>query len=185
VGDLDPQLGTVRVERTRSQGRTGRTKTTRSRRLVRLTHPVCEAATCEGTAWEYATTAASAAVLDELTGGVVPFDLAAPLFPSLRDPQRPMDEGELRWLVERTLRRAGVRPRSPEQFRHTFVSTLLTRRAPALYVARQSGHSRETMFRFYAKWIDLADAGDAANRNPTATSGSAMGRNASIPNKNA
>jgi integrase len=183
-GDLDPKLGAVRAERTRSQRRTGRTKTTRSRRLVRLTHPVCEAATCEGTTWEYTTTAASMAVLDELTR-VVPVDLETPLFPSLRDLNRPMDEGELRWLVERTLRRAGVRPRSPEQFRHTFVSTLLIRRAPVLYVTSQSGHSRETMFRFYAKWIDLAEAADAASRNPTATSGSGMVRNPSIPNKNA
>jgi integrase len=166
--DLDPQLGTVRVERTRSQGRTGRTKTRQSRRLVRLTHLVCEAAACEGGAWQYATTDVSAAVLAELTR-VEPLNLEASLFPSLRDPQRPMDEGELRWLMERTLRRAKVRPRSPEQFRHTFVSTLPSRGAPPLYVASQSGHSRETMFRSYAKWIDQAEAVDARSMQPAAT----------------
>jgi integrase len=165
-GDLDPQLGTVRVERQRSQRRNlPHPKTTQSRRLVRMTHPVCEAAACEGDAWEYATTDASAAVLAELTR-VVPVDLEAPLFPSLRDPQRPMDEGELRGLMERTVRRAKVRPRSPEQFRHTFVSTLLIRRARPLYVARQIGDSRETMFRFYAKWIDQAEAVEAQRGNP-------------------
>ena len=168
VRDLDPQLRTVRMERTRSQGRTGRTKTRQSRRLVRLTHPVCEAAACEGGAWQHTTTEASVAVLVELTR-VVPLDLEAPLFSSLRDPQRPMDEGELTWLTERTLRRAKVRPRSPEQFRHTFVSTLLSGGAPPLYVASQSGHSLQTMFRFYAKWIDQARAVDARSMQPAAT----------------
>src|SRR5438094_894273 len=62
-----------------------------------------------------------------------------------------------RW--RRVLSKAGVRYRSPEQLRHTFASTLLSRNAPLLYVQQQGGwKSAGVLLRVYARWMpqDLA-----------------------------
>jgi len=82
-----------------------------------------------------------------------------------------MEEGEQRRLWERVIRRAGLRYRSPKQLRHTFVSQLLSRGAPPLYVAAQTGHSPAVMWQYYAKQVDQERVVDATGRNLRATKG--------------
>ena len=75
------------------------------------------------------------------------------LFPSGRHIDEPTLYG--RW--RRALTRAQVRYREPEQLRHTFASTLLSRNAPVLYVAAQGGwRTPGVLFRHYAKWMAQA-----------------------------
>jgi integrase len=64
---------------------------------------------------------------------------------------------------KRALRAAGVRYRSPEQLRHTFASTMLSRNAPLLYVQRQGGwKSAGVPLRVYARWMPQEYAADAS-----------------------
>lgn len=57
-----------------------------------------------------------------------------------------------RW--RRTLTAAKVRYREPEQLRHTFASTMLSRNAPLLYVQGQGGwRSASVLLRVYARWM--------------------------------
>jgi len=52
---------------------------------------------------------------------------------------------------------AKVRYREPEQLRHTFASTLLSRNAPLLYVQGQGGwRSASVLLRVYARWMPHA-----------------------------
>src|SRR5207244_11409239 len=54
----------------------------------------------------------------------------------------------------RVLALARVRYRPPEQLRHTFASTMLSRNAPLLYVQQQGGwRSAAVLLRVYARWI--------------------------------
>lgn len=47
-----------------------------------------------------------------------------------------------------------VRYRYPEQLRHTFASTMLSRNAPLLYVQQQGGwRSAAVLLRVYARWL--------------------------------
>jgi integrase len=145
-GDLDPLRGEVKVERTLTHGRLGPAKTLRSRRTAGLLYPVVE----PGAGWE--PTPESRFVLDRLAK-VVPLNPDAPLFGSIANPGHPMQELELwRWW-SRALVQAKVRPRTPENLRHTFVSILLSRGAPLLLVAAQAGHSPGVMLTHYGKWI--------------------------------
>lgn len=62
-------------------------------------------------------------------------------------------------LWRRVIAKAGVRYRSPEQFRHTFASTMLSRNAPLLYVQKQGGWKSTTvMLSVYARWLPGPDA---------------------------
>ncbi len=64
-------------------------------------------------------------------------------------------------------KRVGVRYRNPEQLRHTFASTLLSRNAPLLYVQQQGGwKSAGVLLRVYARW--MPQALDATPAQPTA-----------------
>jgi integrase len=66
----------------------------------------------------------------------------------------------------RTLRAAKVRYRNPEQLRHTFASTLLSRNAPPLYVQQQGGwRSAAVLFRVYARWLPQGEP-DATPAQP-------------------
>ena len=59
----------------------------------------------------------------------------------------------------RVLTAAKVRYRSPEQLRHTFASTMLSRNAPLLYVQQQGGwRSASVLLRVYARWMPQAGA---------------------------
>src|SRR5262245_4764463 len=65
-----------------------------------------------------------------------------------------------------TLRVAKVRYRNPEQLRHTFASTLLSRNAPPLYVQQQGGwRSAAVLFRVYAQWMPQGEP-DATPAQP-------------------
>jgi len=150
-GAIDPTRGEVKVERTLTHGRIGDPKTRRSKRTASLLYPVCE----PGAGWE--PTPESRSILDRLAK-VVPLDPDAPLFGSLAAPGQPMQEAELWKWWGRALARAQVRPRTPENLRHTFVSLLLSRGAPLLLVAAQAGHSPGVMLKHYDKWIPQPDA---------------------------
>jgi integrase len=59
----------------------------------------------------------------------------------------------------RVLLAAQVRYRSPEQLRHTFASTMLSRNAPLLYVQQQGGwRSAAVLLRVYARWMPQPSA---------------------------
>jgi integrase len=61
---------------------------------------------------------------------------------------------ELHRKWRRVLAAGRVRYRSPEQLRHTFASTLLSRNAPLLYVQQQGGwRSASVLLRVYARWL--------------------------------
>lgn len=144
--DLDVANGAVRIERTLTHGRTGDPKTNGSRRTASIVFPTAE------NVQHWHPTPASRSVLDRLMK-VVPLDPDAPLFPSLKEPRRPLHEYELEDLWDRVIAAAKVRRRTPETLRHSFVSTLLSRGAPPLLVANQTGHSASVMFRYYAAFI--------------------------------
>jgi integrase len=62
----------------------------------------------------------------------------------------------------RVLVAAQVRYRSPEQLRHTFASTMLSRNAPLLYVQQQGGwRSAAVLLRVYARWMPQPSATQA------------------------
>jgi integrase len=64
---------------------------------------------------------------------------------------------------------AKVRYRSPEQLRHTFASTMLSRNAPLLYVQQQGGwRSASVLLRVYARWMPQ-EASLGAHGQPSAT----------------
>jgi len=73
--------------------------------------------------------------------------------PPSTEPMSPMDETELHRLWDRVIRRAKVRHRPPEVLQHTCISLLLSRGAPLLQVAQQTGHSPVVLLKFYAKWL--------------------------------
>jgi integrase len=149
--DLDPLRGEVKVERTLTHGRLGPAKTLRSRRTASLLYPVVEPAAGWGP------TLQSRSVLDRLAR-VVPLNPDAPLFGSIVTPGTPMQEPELWRGWSRALIQAKVRPRTPENLRHTFVSILLSRGAPLLLVAAQAGHTPAVMLVHYSKWLPTAPA---------------------------
>lgn len=96
---------------------------------------------------------------------VAPLDPAGPLF-SLDG--RPIDEAALHRLWRRALTRAAVRYREPEQLRHTWASTLLSRNAPIVYVANQGGWKNPgVLLKHYAKWMpQVAPAQTAGAATP-------------------
>ena len=106
-------------------------------------------------------------MLDRLAR-VVPLNPDAPLFGSIASPGHPMQEPELRRWWSRALVQAKVRPRTPENLRHTFVSILLSRGAPLLLVAAQAGHTPAVMLAHYSKWLPTASATPAITQ-PGAT----------------
>jgi integrase len=67
-----------------------------------------------------------------------------------------------RWA--RALDFAGVRYREPEQLRHTFISTALSRGENALKITKQTGHSLAVLYAFYAEFVP--EAADASARKP-------------------
>ena len=158
--DLDLERGTVHVRRTYSRGRLGPTKTGRTR-VVSMLHPMAEA-TAE---WRPGVTAASHTLLTGLRAlkvqGVSP---DAPVFTNRAGVAWTNIQLQHRW--RRVPAKAGVRYRSPEQLRHTFASTLLSRNAPLLYVQQQGGwKSAGVLLRVYARWMPQAEALSAGSAN--------------------
>src|SRR2546425_4863036 len=78
----------------------------------------------------------------------------------------PLSSMELHRKWRRVLAAGRVRYRSPEQLRHTFASTMLSRNAPLLYVQQQGGwRSASVLLRVYARWMPQT----AALMSPAAT----------------
>jgi integrase len=145
--DFDLERGTAVVRRSWSRGRIGPTKTGLVR-TVTLTHPVLD----ETPEWRPGATPGSLSVLGRLrqlkerTAGPSAF-----VFSRGTNPIPTWDLSE-RW--HRVLVTAKVRYRSPEQLRHTFASTMLSRNAPLLYVQKQGGwRSAAVLLRVYAQWL--------------------------------
>lgn len=145
--DFDPRTGQVSIKRTRTHGRIGPPKTTGSVRMAALTFPVLEDIA------EWQPTPTSSAVLARV-GAIVPLDPTAPLFPN--GVGRPYDEFHDIW--RRALTRAKVRYRNPHALRHSLISILLSRGAPLLLVAHQTGDTANTILATYAKWMPQAVA---------------------------
>ena len=161
--DIDLGRGTVVVRRTWSRQRLGPTKTGRER-TVSILHPVAD----QTLAWRPGTTVDSRSVLNALRGVKLrPMDPAAFVFGKQSTPLSSM---ALHRMWRRVLVAAQVRYRSPEQLRHTFASTLLSRNAPLLYVQQQGGwRSASVLLRVYARWMPQ-DANPESVGQPSATS---------------
>ncbi len=146
-GDLDHERGLVHVQRSRSLRRLGPTKTGRSR-LVSFLHPVCE----DVAAWEPGATPESRSILVALKHlTVTSLNPEQPLF-VLRG--RAIDEPGLYNLWRRTLTKAGVRYWQPEQLRHTWAGTMLSRNAlSCTSPTRAAGGPQGVLFRHYTKWM--------------------------------
>jgi integrase len=154
--DLDMAKATVHIRRTWSPGRADRatyrpgpTKT-REDRVVYFTHPI----TGTTSEWHPNVTDESLRILDELKR-----------LPTRRlAPEAFVFGGSKPWPAWRVYQKwrallaaAKVRFRNPEQLRHTFASTMLSRQAPLLYVQEQGGwRSAGVLLRVYAKWLKEA-----------------------------
>jgi integrase len=69
----------------------------------------------------------------------------------------PLSSMEMHRRWRRALAKARVRYRVPEQLRHTFASTMLSRNAPVLYVQHQGGwRSASVLLHVYARWLPQA-----------------------------
>lgn len=77
------------------------------------------------------------------------------VFPDPKTRERWADDWTPREMYWRpTLKRLGIRYRSPYQTRHTYATMLLMAGVAPAYGARQLGHSVEMFLRTYAKWMD-------------------------------
>ena len=154
--DLDLRRGLVLVRRTYSPGHSDRatyqpgpSKTRRSR-TVALTHPITET-TSE---WRPNITDASRRVLEDLRR--LPSSTLGPTA-YLFGGETPWTSWRVSYRWQGVVKAAKVRYRNPEQLRHTFASTLLSRNAPLLYVQQQGGwKSAAVLLRVYARWIEQA-----------------------------
>src|SRR5437867_4928422 len=82
----------------------------------------------------------------------------------------PRSSMELHRAWRRVMAAAKVRYRAPEQLRHTFASTMLSRNAPLLYVQAQGGwRSASVLLRVYARWMPHEFSGPSAVPQPAAT----------------
>src|SRR5205809_3090377 len=158
--DVDLEAGTVLVQRTWSRHRLGPPKTGLARKVSFL-HPVTDDTPdwCPGS-----TTEARSAVtaLRRLT--IRSMDPEAFVFGRGRTPRSSM---ELHRAWRRVMAVAKVRYRAPEQLRHTFASTMLSRNAPLLYVQAQGGwRSASVLLRVYARWMPHEFSGTSALPQP-------------------
>ena len=122
-------------------------------RTVSILHPVAE----DAPEWRPGTTPEARSVVNGLRGLKVQ-SLDAEAFVFGRG-SAPLSSMELHRKWRRVLATGRVRYRSPEQLRHTFASTMLSRNAPLLYVQQQGGwRSASVLLRVYARWMpqDLA-----------------------------
>jgi len=145
--DLNLEEATALVRRTWSRGRFGPTKTGRIRKAS-LLHPVTE----DTQEWRPRATPDARALLIALRRRAVrSIEPTAPVF---GNGSSPLTSDLLHRDWRRALSAAKVRYRSPEQLRHTFASTMLSRNAPLLYVQQQGGwRSAAVLLRVYARWM--------------------------------
>jgi integrase len=158
--DVDFQQGTVVVRRTWSRQRLGPPKTGRVR-VVSLLHPVVD----DTPEWRPGAVGGVWAVIEGLRRLRVR-SLVPEAFVFTRE-GRPWATSSLNRAWRQILAAAGVRYRSPEQLRHTFASTMLSRNAPLLYVQQQGGwRSAAVLLRVYARWMPLDAAALPAATQP-------------------
>ncbi len=145
--DLDLDKGTALVRRTWSRQRLGPTKTGLVR-TVSIVHPVAE----DTPEWRPGMMTQAGSVLNGLRRlKVQSLDPEAFVFGR---GSTALSSMELHRKWRRVLTAARVRYRAPEQLRHTFASTLLSRNAPLLYVQQQGGwRSAGILLRVYARWM--------------------------------
>jgi integrase len=157
---VDISKGTAHVRRNWTRERLGPPKTRRAR-VVSFLHPVTE----DTAEWRAGATQESRRVLAELRAlPLQSIDPEAFVF-GVRAPWSPSYVLQ-KW--RRVLKKAGVRYRYPEQLRHTFASTLVSRGANLLYVQKQGGWKSATvLLRVYAKYVEQGD--QAAQMRPGAT----------------
>jgi integrase len=154
--DVDLDSGTAKVRRTWSRNQLGPTKTADSTRDASILHPVAD----DTPEWRPGATDASRSVLQGLRRLTVR-SLEPEAFVFQRN-GRPLSSMEVHRAWQRVLLAASVRYRTPEQLRHTWASTLLSRNAPLLYVQQQGGwRSASVLLRVYAKWLPQAGATQA------------------------
>lgn len=140
-GDIDWLRGEVHVMRAITQAAKGKaevTKTTSSRRSIKLLGPALEALKAQK-AFTY---------------------LAyKEVFQNPRTGERWAGDGPIRkTLWAHALKRAKVRYRRPYQTRHTYASMMLSAGEHPMWVAQQMGHSDWTMIaRVYGRWMPTAD----------------------------
>lgn len=134
--------GSLKVGRTLSKGHTGAPKTSRSVRTVPL----------------------PAALLSQVIAQAPP-DPTAPMFSSVTRPGR-MHEAELHRLWRRTLATSGVRPRVPENLRHTNTSIRLSDGEPLLKVAAEIGDAPATLLKYYARYLAQVSGSPAQPSGP-------------------
>jgi integrase len=167
--DVDLNAGTVKVRRTWTLQRLGPTKT-RQERDVSILHPIAD----DTSEWRPGATQGALAVVHGLHRLTVR-SLEPEAFVFQRG-GRPRASVEVHRAWRRVLLAASVRYRVPEQLRHTFASTMLSRNAPLLYVQQQGGwRSAAVLLRTYARWMPQPSATQAQPTPAAATVG--MGRN--------
>jgi integrase len=152
VRDLDVKAGTLRIERTllERDGKviTGPTKNLRGKRTVSL-----QGDTLRALAAHVKGKAPEAPIFEKPSGGPVTNGSLKERWGSPKNP--------------RTLDLAGVRYREPEQMRHTYISTALSRGENPARIAAITGHTVAVLLGSYATWIPEAD--DASSRTPRAS----------------
>ena len=144
--DVDLDHGTVLVRRTWSRQRLGPTKTGRER-TVSMLHPVAD----DIPEWR-----PGAGASRQLLGGLKGLKVRSlePTAFLFGRGGAPLSSMELHRAWRRVVLAARVRYRVPEQLRHTFASTMLSRNAPLLYVQQQGGwRSAGVLLRVYARWL--------------------------------
>jgi integrase len=165
--DVDLTTGLVRVRRTWSRQRLGPTKTG-IERDVSVLHPIAE----NTQEWRPGFSEAPTSALHALRRlSVRSLEPEAFLF---QRGGKPLSSMAVHRAWRRVLLAAQVRYRSPEQLRHTFASTMLSRNAPLLYVQQQGGwRSASVLLRVYARWMPQPSATQAqpAPFDVAATSG--------------
>ncbi|PYN58624.1 MAG: hypothetical protein DMD94_00415 [Candidatus Rokuibacteriota bacterium] len=152
--DIDLEQGTALVQRTWSRQRLGPTKTGHAR-VVSLLHPVAD----DTADWRPGATDAARSVLAGLRS-ITARSREPEAFVFGQDSGQhssPLSSMEMHRRWRRALAKARVRYRVPEQLRHTFASTMLSRNAPLLYVQHQGGwRSASVLLRVYARWLPQA-----------------------------
>lgn len=144
--DIDLDAGAVIVRRTFSRGRLGMPKTRGSHRVVNILHPLL------ADPWAVLQDLRALRSVRETEAAVAGRGLDAGAFVFRRPDGRPWTSIGGPW--RRCLALASVRYRNPEQLRHTFASTLLSRGEALLYVQEQGGWANaSTVLTFYSRWI--------------------------------
>jgi integrase len=170
--DLDLEAGTVKIRRTWSRQRLGPTKT-RQERDVSILHPIAD----ETPDWRPGATEAARSVVHGLRR--LPVRSLEPEAFVFHRGGQPLSSMEVHRAWKRVLIAAGVRYRTPEQLRHTWASTMLSRNAPLLYVQQQGGwRSASVLLRVYARWMPQGQPSATQAQPAPATAPVAATRNA-------